>query len=39
VDQYTDSVYIYEHSVKIIKTKLQFFPIHYTLSEMLHLLL
>jgi hypothetical protein len=34
----TDSTYISECSVKIRKTKLQFFPIYYTLSEMLQLL-
>jgi hypothetical protein len=30
VDQYTNSIYISEHSVKIRKTKFQFFPIYYT---------
>jgi hypothetical protein len=37
VDQYTGSIYISEHSVKIRKTKVQFSPIYYTSSEMLHL--
>jgi hypothetical protein len=37
MDQYTDSIYISERSMKIRKTKLQSFPVYYTLSEMLHL--
>jgi hypothetical protein len=36
VDQCSDSIYFSEHSVKIWKTKLKFYPIYYTLSEMLH---
>jgi hypothetical protein len=37
MDQYVDSIHISERRVKIRKTKCQFFPMYYTLSEMLHL--
>jgi hypothetical protein len=37
MNQYSDSIYFSDRTVKIRKGKLQFFPIYYTLSERLHL--